>query len=109
VGHHCVAGGGDAETAEAVGVAFCGVEAGGDEDLWLVGWEGGTGFTRSGLNSVAMGMMRWWKAARYSGSPILSSIVRYAEEGEGTWSVAMFVPGYVDVLSYPCAGSYIVR
>jgi hypothetical protein len=28
------------------------------------------------LNSVAMGMMRWWKAARYSGSPILSSMIR---------------------------------
>ena len=34
-----------------------------------------TARTRSGLNSLAIGMMRWWNAARYSGSPIRSSVV----------------------------------
>jgi hypothetical protein len=42
VGHHCVAGGGDAEASETVGMAFCGVETGGDEDLVSKGVEEGS-------------------------------------------------------------------
>ena len=41
MGHHCVSGGGDAEATETVGMAFCGVETGGDEDLVLKGGEEG--------------------------------------------------------------------